>query len=557
MGSGQSKYYRANQNQQYPYAPPPPPPPLYPGQYNPQQPFIPGYGAVGYAPQMYPQQPQGFIPPGIYGQGAQLPPPLLNWLPQDRRKTRRSRRRESDRFVGGFAPGGPQQQEPPPRRTRSESHRRDPVEAPVIPPVQQSNAAPAPSVHRSSSTRRAPTPFIPAFGRDEEDDREDRPRGGTSENPRPASRQSARYSTPSPIQADFAHVVQPLDPASSAAFGPTGPRPRTPLRNPLPPPPRDIYEMTPYKSVLALPQTTALLTATYGPQQMSLNMNGGSQLTLQPTVKRKKSAKGLFRAFSRRDKKPESQPQVRLVPVFVPSPDKGPQSSMPSQVTPQQTADLIRSLSQQSRQQPQQPFVQVHAMTGALPTGTTGLATGGTQGPISPTHSSQYSDGIPPIPPVPSSPPALRFDQDTKYAVFMNHSPHRVMYRNLTYPTALHLHEALKFIDHRPDLAEAIRKCPDIHDVYPLAAKYQELQRPDWNDRYLEFMEEVLTLKFKQHADLRILLLGTGSAKIIYSDAQDTFWGSGLHDEGQNQLGKSLVRVRDKLRAENLSTMLS
>ncbi|KAF8958494.1 hypothetical protein BDZ97DRAFT_1923670 [Flammula alnicola] len=162
-----------------------------------------------------------------------------------------------------------------------------------------------------------------------------------------------------------------------------------------------------------------------------------------------------------------------------------------------------------------------------------------TQDPISPTHSIKFSDAaIPPIPLVPSSPSALRVDQDAKYAVFMNHSPHRLMYRNSAYPTALHLHEALKFIDHRPDIAETIRTCPGTCNVYPLAAQYQEFERADWSQRYFEFLEEVLTIKFKQHADLRIMLLGTGNAKIIYSDAHS------------NQLGKSLVRVRDKLRAE-------
>ncbi len=104
MGSGQSKFYRNANKQQYPFGPPPPN--MY-GQYN-QQPFVPpGYGPMpGYGQMPYPQpQMPGFIPPG-YGQGAHLPPPMLSWLPQDRRKSnrRKARRRESDRFVGGFGP---------------------------------------------------------------------------------------------------------------------------------------------------------------------------------------------------------------------------------------------------------------------------------------------------------------------------------------------------------------------------------------------------------------------------------------------------------------------
>jgi len=59
-----------------------------------------------------------------------------------------------------------------------------------------------------------------------------------------------------------------------------------------------------------------------------------------------------------------------------------------------------------------------------------------------------------------------------------------------------------------------------------------------------------LYLKFKQHPDLRTLLMGTGVAPIIYADAIDHFWGEGEGGRGANELGKALVRVRDRLRAE-------
>ena len=62
-------------------------------------------------------------------------------------------------------------------------------------------------------------------------------------------------------------------------------------------------------------------------------------------------------------------------------------------------------------------------------------------------------------------------------------------------------------------------------------------------------MEEVLYLKFSQHPDVRTLLLNTGSAEIIYAEPNDAFWGEGIDGQGANQLGKVLVRVRERLRA--------
>jgi len=119
------------------------------------------------------------------------------------------------------------------------------------------------------------------------------------------------------------------------------------------------------------------------------------------------------------------------------------------------------------------------------------------------------------------------------------------------YPTALHLHEALKFLDHRPDIAELIRKCGSVHEVYPLTAKYTEFQRPDWADQFLLLMEEVLYAKFRQHPDLRIMLLGTGNADLEYADMVDDYWGSGPDGLGGNELGKVLTRVRERLREDS------
>jgi len=62
-------------------------------------------------------------------------------------------------------------------------------------------------------------------------------------------------------------------------------------------------------------------------------------------------------------------------------------------------------------------------------------------------------------------------------------------------------------------------------------------------------MDDVLYLKFRQHGDLRGLLLNTYPAKLIYVESGDQFWGDGA-GIGMNELGKSLMRVRERLRIE-------
>lgn len=55
-------------------------------------------------------------------------------------------------------------------------------------------------------------------------------------------------------------------------------------------------------------------------------------------------------------------------------------------------------------------------------------------------------------------------------------------------------------------------------------------------------------LKFTQHRPLRVMLLNTYPADLVYVDPRDPFWGDGGNGIGMNELGKSLMRVRKQLR---------
>ncbi|KAI0301545.1 hypothetical protein B0F90DRAFT_1628377 [Multifurca ochricompacta] len=145
--------------------------------------------------------------------------------------------------------------------------------------------------------------------------------------------------------------------------------------------------------------------------------------------------------------------------------------------------------------------------------------------------------------------PVLRFNGYGENSGLLYHSPHAVMYQEELYPTALHLFEALKFLDHRPDLADRIRECERVEDVSVISADLAEYTRRDWGTVALAKMDEVLYLKFRQHRELRALLLNTYPAELVYAESGDHFWGDGAGN-GRNELGNSLMRVRGRLRAE-------
>ena len=84
------------------------------------------------------------------------------------------------------------------------------------------------------------------------------------------------------------------------------------------------------------------------------------------------------------------------------------------------------------------------------------------------------------------------------------------------------------------------------------------LLRPDWEDVKDEAMEEFVSRKF-QIPELRDKLLATGDANLVEGNTwHDSVWGvctcpkciNNPNIEGQNKLGKILMKVRDSIREE-------
>jgi len=74
----------------------------------------------------------------------------------------------------------------------------------------------------------------------------------------------------------------------------------------------------------------------------------------------------------------------------------------------------------------------------------------------------------------------------------------------------------------------------------------------NWDEKQLGVMGAVCEQKFRQNADLADKLLATGDAELIEGNPWgDTYWGVSFQTgEGENWLGRILMRTRDKLREE-------
>lgn len=88
---------------------------------------------------------------------------------------------------------------------------------------------------------------------------------------------------------------------------------------------------------------------------------------------------------------------------------------------------------------------------------------------------------------------------------------------------------------------------PYLGKMNEMIRKYKNLVkiRDDWDEVKLAVMEKGLIAKFQQHQKLRDLLLETGDAEIVEDSPYDSFWG--IAKNGQNHLGKLLMKIRDML----------
>jgi len=138
------------------------------------------------------------------------------------------------------------------------------------------------------------------------------------------------------------------------------------------------------------------------------------------------------------------------------------------------------------------------------------------------------------------------------YQFLSNSAPAPVSLEGVEYPTVEHAYQAAKTLD--PGERQTIRSAATPGLARKLSRNLT--RRPDWEEVKVEVMKGLVWQKFHGHPDLRQLLLATGEAELVEGNTwHDNFWGK-CHCSrcaaapGENWLGRLLMKVRDRLRAE-------
>ena len=144
--------------------------------------------------------------------------------------------------------------------------------------------------------------------------------------------------------------------------------------------------------------------------------------------------------------------------------------------------------------------------------------------------------------------PEIRFYRanENPYGAFSNLFPCSIEFEGRTYPTSEHAYQAGKA--RKPAVREWILNAPTpalaamaAHGLYVWDVV------PDWAQIKFDRMRAVLRAKFDQHADMRELLLSTGSARLVeagtVNNAVNRLWGE-VDGKGENRLGEMLMELR-------------
>lgn len=116
------------------------------------------------------------------------------------------------------------------------------------------------------------------------------------------------------------------------------------------------------------------------------------------------------------------------------------------------------------------------------------------------------------------------------------------------FQTSEHAFQYLKYVDTNPELAIQIKNCYSPNAARDMAHSNNQYKPINWKDIKYQKMEEVLRLKVQQNPVVMKKLLKTKTYIIAeYCTDEDIDWGLDNNNQGENNLGKIWMKIRDEI----------
>jgi ribA/ribD-fused uncharacterized protein len=129
-----------------------------------------------------------------------------------------------------------------------------------------------------------------------------------------------------------------------------------------------------------------------------------------------------------------------------------------------------------------------------------------------------------------------------------SYSKHAFELDGFEWPSVEHYYQAMKYGD--AQYREQIRQAPHPSDAAKLGKSKKNEKRKDWDKVKVTVMTRGMYIKCRTHEEVAQMLLDSGDVEIAEVSQYDYFWGSGRDLRGNNNFGKMLMGIRDKLREE-------
>lgn len=131
---------------------------------------------------------------------------------------------------------------------------------------------------------------------------------------------------------------------------------------------------------------------------------------------------------------------------------------------------------------------------------------------------------------------------------FDNFSSFKVEWNGYLFSSVEEAYQAASFMGSDEELVEKIKKSHSADEAQRIAYANRDKRREDWDDVKISIMEELLRLKIEQNPYVKKKLLQTGDYMIVEDSPKDDFWGWGPNRDGQNNLGKLWMKLREELK---------
>ena len=135
-----------------------------------------------------------------------------------------------------------------------------------------------------------------------------------------------------------------------------------------------------------------------------------------------------------------------------------------------------------------------------------------------------------------------------------NFSSFKVEWNGYLYASLEEAYQAASFMGSDENLVEKVKHSHSADEAQRIAYANRDKQRPDWNEVKLEIMEELLRLKVEQNPYVKQKLLQTEDYLIVEDSPKDSFWGWGPNRDGENNLGKLWMKLREEIKKKEIAT---